>query len=92
MQGDILSGTIATLLAWSGTLESRGGQVPQQGIPSTVVASWGACVIVRSAARAAFSKKSRAMLATDMIDELGPVIDLLFGDASGCRQSLPDAS
>lgn len=78
LQGDILSGTIATMLAWTATLESRGGSVPQLGIPSTVVASWGACLVVRTAACLAFQKKGRSMLAGDVIENLGSAIHSHF--------------
>lgn len=67
-QGDILSGSIATFIAWQRT--------PDKNLE---YASYAGCYIVRQTAKIAFAKHGRAMGATDMIAELGHVISTLEG-------------
>jgi ATP-dependent NAD(P)H-hydrate dehydratase len=60
--GDILSGSIATFIAWNRDID---------------LAAYAGCYIARQTAKIAFSKHGRAMGATDMIAELGHVISSL---------------
>ena len=73
-QGDILSGCIATFIAWN--MRSKDLDSSQREAIITKCAYAG-CFVTRRAAKHAFEKKGRAMGATDMIAELGPIIDLL---------------
>lgn len=66
-QGDILSGCIATFLAWS---RSDNALLPER-------AAYAGCYIVRRTASLAFAKHRRAMGATDMIAELGHAVSEL---------------
>ncbi|KAI8381163.1 H-hydrate dehydratase [Radiomyces spectabilis] len=72
-QGDILSGTIATFLAWGKAYEDgvwkHGNEVDKDDV--ALYATWGACSIVRDTSRRAFQKHRRAMLTHDMLTELG---------------------
>ena len=62
-QGDILSGSIATFIAWNDSMIDH--------------AAYAGCYIVRNTARIAFTKHGRSMGATDMIAELGNVMSSL---------------
>ena len=44
----------------------------------SVVAAYAGCLVTRVAARAAFERKRRSMLATDVIEELGETMQRLF--------------
>ena len=44
----------------------------------SVVAAYAGCLVTRVAARAAFKRKRRSMLATDVIEELGETMQRLF--------------
>ena len=44
----------------------------------SVVAAYAGCLVTRVAARAAFGRKRRSMLATDVIEELGDTMQRLF--------------
>eukprot|EP00435_Cladocopium_sp_Y103_P014260 s2763_g3.t1 len=68
--GDVLAGTLGTLLAWSRNKVVE-GQLPM------VAAGCAACEVVRSSCRAAFARKARAMTAPDVLDEIGPVFEEL---------------
>lgn len=67
-QGDVLSGCAATFAAWA-TVKT-GGCLP--------IASWAACHVTRMAASRAFVKHRRAMGATHLLEELGPIMTELF--------------
>ena len=45
---------------------------------ASALAAYAGCLVTRVAARAAFDKKRRSMLATDVIDELGETMQRLF--------------
>ncbi|KKA27518.1 hypothetical protein TD95_001820 [Thielaviopsis punctulata] len=79
-QGDTLTGTIATLMAWKkGYTEGLWGGEDKDGKEKEnkmseddmmVAAAVGGCVITRECARRAFSKKGRSMQASDLTDEV----------------------
>lgn len=68
--GDVLAGTLGTLLAWSRN------KVVEGDLPM-VAAGCAACELVRCSCRAAFARKARAMTAPDVLDEIGPVFEEL---------------
>ena len=51
-------------------------------------AALGGCVVTRLAARAAFAKHRRSMVTSDLIPELGGVVDALFPVDSGPSSNL----
>mmetsp|Transcript_1379 Transcript_1379/g.1945 ORF Transcript_1379/g.1945 Transcript_1379/m.1945 type:complete len:238 (-) Transcript_1379:505-1218(-) len=82
--GDILSGSLGTLVAWAdrveaGTLEGS----------AFAWAAWGGCVLVKRSARKAFLKMKRSMTAPDVLDEVGMVFEEMlpaFEDSNGDHQ------
>ncbi|KAG8891932.1 hypothetical protein FRC01_014442 [Tulasnella sp. 417] len=83
-QGDILSGTVGTFVAWGKNYEeqnlknSNDSNLKLQDIP--LLAAIGACQITRTASRLAFQKHGRGVLTSDMLVEIGPAYSELFGD------------
>ncbi|ACO63890.1 hypothetical protein MICPUN_82051 [Micromonas commoda] len=92
-QGDVLAGSIATFLAWATRskeaeraiarrIDVEGdhveGDLIAAGDGPDVVAAYAGCLVTRVAARAAFERKRRSMLATDVIEELGETMQRLF--------------
>jgi len=70
--GDVLAGTLGTLIAWHKIL------LDSESTTTTVdlqLACWTACCLVKQATRKAFQKKRRAMSAMDVLDELGATMD-----------------
>jgi len=71
--GDLLAGSLSTVAAW--TVER------EQSLPR---ACHAACTLVRRASRAAYSQHRRALVAPDIIGELGPSFEELCpADGSG---------
>ncbi|CAB9501006.1 ATP-dependent (S)-NAD(P)H-hydrate dehydratase [Seminavis robusta] len=68
--GDVLAGTIGTLVAWNGILSSS-----SQEQEDLVLSCWTACCFVKTATRLAFQDKKRSMTAPDVLEHLGPAID-----------------
>lgn len=62
--GDVLAGTLGTLVAWQAIMEKK----------SLSMACWTACCIVKTATRKAFEEKRRSMTAPDVLKQLGPAI------------------
>lgn len=81
-QGDCLSGCLAAFLGW---IRRQGKEdSPATDKPSPLLlACYGSALIVRRAAKAAYEAKGRAMGASDLIDQLGPVVDDMVGDRPG---------
>lgn len=65
--GDILAGILSTFLAWS---SQRGG--------NHVQACLAACTVCRMASAAAYARHHRAMVAPDIVSELGPAMQRIF--------------
>ncbi|GFR52265.1 hypothetical protein Agub_g14800, partial [Astrephomene gubernaculifera] len=88
-QGDILAGTIATFIAWTlAFLEAarKAAEVDVVILPEInpmVLASYGACLVTRTAAAYAFASRKRAMVASDMLAQLGSAMEMLFDSAGG---------
>lgn len=72
-QGDVLSGTIATFLAWAVAAARRGG-----GDVDTSAAVEAGATLARAAAAAAYEDKGRSMLASDVLDGVGVAFGRLF--------------
>ena len=73
-QGDILSGTVATFLAWAVAAARRGGG----GDIDAAAAVHGGATLARAAAAAAYEDKGRAMLASDVLESVGTAFGRLF--------------
>lgn len=70
-QGDVLAGSIATFIAWNTTTETKDTTISK----ILFDACGSACFIVRRAACRAFAHRGRAMGATDLMHQLGPLAD-----------------
>ena len=77
-QGDILSGCLGTFLAWSSIYsegtgapeESSKERIPDDRLP--LLAAYGAAITARTCSREGFKRCGRAMLADDLLQEVGP--------------------
>ncbi|KAG0215109.1 hypothetical protein BGX28_000814 [Mortierella sp. GBA30] len=73
-QGDVLTGLLATSLAWGLAYEkdvwAHSHPVAKEDVALT--ACFGACVINRECSRLAYNKHSRAVQASDVLQEIGP--------------------
>lgn len=84
-QGDILSGSTGTLLAWGrlwsqGTYESVGSP-PDEELKEHValLAAYGGSNFNRHLSRAGYKKMGRAMVTHDLLELIHPVYDEMFG-------------
>ncbi|KAG9297968.1 hypothetical protein G9A89_018796 [Geosiphon pyriformis] len=79
-QGDILTGVIATFLAWGTAYQKNLWQHDQtvSGSDVPILASYAGCLTVRDCARNAGLKFGRSVQTSDMIPEIGPVFHTLF--------------
>lgn len=77
-QGDILSGAAAAFVAWSGRSEVATKYADVTPSPLLCAAAYGACAVTRSAARAAFADRKRAMLSGDVLGRVGEVMESMF--------------
>jgi len=68
--GDILAGSLGTLMAWNEILK----QQQQNASYSLPLSCWTACCITRRSTARAFSLKRRAMTAPDVLQEIGPAM------------------
>jgi ATP-dependent NAD(P)H-hydrate dehydratase len=83
--GDVLAGTLGTLLAWQVILHPPGpathSSEPQlQHEEDWQLACWTACCAVRRATRYAYERHRRSMTAPDVLAELGAAIQSLEAD------------
>ena len=79
MQGDVLAGSLAVMVAWAlESLKEKGSSSDSEIRSSLVTAAFGASLIARHAQKAAFERHRRSMLAQDVINELGTTIEYLF--------------
>jgi ATP-dependent NAD(P)H-hydrate dehydratase len=69
--GDVLAGTMGTLVAWNRILTQQ-NKASADDLP---LACWTACCFVKFATKRAFDKHRRSMTAPDVLHELGPAID-----------------
>ncbi|KAI4167364.1 MAG: hypothetical protein LQ348_007673 [Seirophora lacunosa] len=81
-QGDTLTGSIATLLAWRGIyLEGAWDTEGNMGREETLMlAAWGGSAITRECSRLAFAKRGRSLQASDLTDEVPVAFETLIGE------------
>ncbi|XP_030028153.2 ATP-dependent (S)-NAD(P)H-hydrate dehydratase [Manduca sexta] len=79
-QGDLLSGSIATLLHWNlNNANDIKTELPDRFLKSAAVSCYGASSLVRLCNKKAFALKGRSMLASDMIEHIHEAFEELFG-------------
>jgi len=71
-QGDVLAGSIATLLGWA---RGAGSRQPADAPPSPMLAAYAGCMLTRRFAAAAFAKQRRSMTAPDLIEAIGEEVE-----------------
>jgi ATP-dependent NAD(P)H-hydrate dehydratase len=76
--GDILAGTIGTLVAWNRILTDQ-GLASSSDLP---LACWTACCFAKRATKRAYQSHLRAMTAPDVLTELGNTINDMTTSAS----------
>ncbi|KAH9930357.1 Ribokinase-like protein [Fomitopsis serialis] len=80
-QGDILSGTVGTMLAWGKCYET--GAYGDKTLPLSrlpLLAAVGGSMVTRTASRRAFSKQGRGVVTQDMLGEIGGAFAETFGE------------
>lgn len=87
-QGDILSGTTGTLLAW-GREWARGAYVDVGHPPDdelaphvALLAAYGASAFNRTVSARGFAKMGRSLVTHDLVDLVGPVYEDMFGEGA----------
>ncbi|KAJ3532465.1 hypothetical protein NM688_g7419 [Phlebia brevispora] len=79
-QGDILSGTVGTALAWGKCFED--GAFGDHSVPSSripLLAAVAGSIVTRTTSRRAFSKLGRGVVTQDMLPEIGGAFAEIFG-------------
>lgn len=76
--GDILAGTIGTLVAWNSILTNQ-GKASSSDLP---LACWTACCFTKRATKRAYDSHLRAMTAPDVLAELGSTINDMTSTSS----------
>ncbi|KAK9234275.1 Ribokinase-like protein [Lipomyces kononenkoae] len=81
-QGDTLSGTLSTFLAWKHAYQSRiwDHDVSLDESSLMMLSAYGAAAITRYCSRAAFGKYGRAMLASNLSEMIGDAYNALLED------------
>jgi ATP-dependent NAD(P)H-hydrate dehydratase len=74
-QGDVLAGSIATMLAWAKAGDDKHRLPADLPAPPPMLAAYSACMLTRRFARAAFTKHKRSMTAPDLIEEIGETFE-----------------
>jgi len=80
-QGDILSGTVGTMLAWAKCYED--GVFGDKSISTSrmpLLAAVGGSMVTRAASRRAFHKEGRGVVTQDMLPEIGKAFAEVFGE------------
>lgn len=79
-QGDTLTGTIATLVAWGQAYKSQLWEHPNELEDDSLflLAGFGGSVVTRYAAREAFKSQGRALQATDVHAQVGHAYQVVF--------------
>jgi ATP-dependent NAD(P)H-hydrate dehydratase len=84
-QGDILSGSVGTFLAWAKCYESGAfgdNSIPVSRMP--ILAAIGASMVTRTTSRRAFEKEGRSVVTQDMLKEIGGAFTEVFqGETQG---------
>ena len=76
-----MSGAIATFYGWATEAlkaDNEDAKKATEKLSATVLAAYGGTLTARLAAKAAFAKRKRSMIAVDLIEELGFAVDDLF--------------
>lgn len=84
-QGDILAGCIAVFISWTRTFIEQAHKSGETVLPELnpmILASFGGCAVTRTASACAFSVKRRAMVAGDMVEQMGNAVEV-FLEAQG---------
>ncbi|KAL9129758.1 MAG: hypothetical protein Q9217_001870 [Psora testacea] len=81
-QGDTLTGSIGTLLAWRGVYhegiwKTEGNLNKKETL---MLAAWGGSAITRECSRLAFKKRGRALQASDLTEEVPISFETLIGE------------
>ncbi|KAF7309882.1 ATP-dependent (S)-NAD(P)H-hydrate dehydratase [Mycena indigotica] len=80
-QGDILSGTVGTMLAWAKCYED--GIFGDKSLATSrlpLLAAVGGSLVTRTASRRAFDKEGRGVVTQDMLPEIGKAFSEVFGE------------
>ncbi|KAF9477610.1 H-hydrate dehydratase [Pholiota conissans] len=86
-QGDILSGSVGTFMAWGRCYEDGAfgdHTIPASRIP--LLAAIGGSMVTRTASRIAFVQNGRSVVTQDMIPVLGEAFTEMFGDHKSERK------
>lgn len=78
-QGDILAGCLGTFAGWCKIYEEE----VKEGVEKErllLLAGYGAALTARTCSRLAYAKRKRAMLADDLLPEVGNAYEELWGD------------
>ncbi|KAF7308920.1 hypothetical protein MKEN_01092500 [Mycena kentingensis (nom. inval.)] len=92
-QGDILSGTVGTMLSWAKCYED--GVFGDKSIPTSrlpLLAAVGASMVTRTASRRAFATHGRAVVTQDMLGEIGKAFHEVFNAESKFHGWMPSSS
>ena len=73
--GDVLAGTLGTLIAWNVILSQDDQHRKISKNDHLALSCWTGCCFVKHAAKRAFQDKKRSMTAPDVLEELGPAIN-----------------
>ncbi|KAF6040025.1 CARKD [Bugula neritina] len=87
-QGDLLAGFLSIFSYWTHLKRTQTYDNQQKHLKlygPTMLAAVAACAMTRECNRRAFAKCRRAMLASDMIDEIGAVFEDMFGSQTDCQ-------
>ncbi|CAG8455200.1 25048_t:CDS:2 [Dentiscutata erythropus] len=77
-QGDILTGLISTFISWGVAYKKKDdNSISPTDIP--MLASFAGCTLMRECSLVAFEKLGRSVQTSDMIPEIGPSFQRLFG-------------
>jgi ATP-dependent NAD(P)H-hydrate dehydratase len=74
--GDILSGTMGTLVAWNAIMQKDDDSSTVEDLP---LACWTACCFTKRATRHAYEEHKRSMTAPDVLSALGSTINEMTG-------------
>lgn len=81
-QGDTLTGSIGTLLAWraiyhEGLWDVEGGLSREETL---LLAAWGGSMITRECSRLAYKQRGRSLQASDLTDQVSVAFETLIGE------------
>ncbi|WFD29416.1 ATP-dependent NAD(P)H-hydrate dehydratase [Malassezia sp. CBS 17886] len=85
-QGDLLSGSLGTMMAWAKRYEERSADGPVLGVDGRahpplaperlpLIAAWAASALARHVSHAGFMRLGRSMLADDLLGDIGPAYE-----------------